>query len=203
MLNIISSTGQIAAPTSRRSGIILSRIWRYGITWILVGALGAFLVAKILPSFISRTNWRLYIVQSGSMEPSVGVGDLIVITPKSVYQKGDVIAFTQPDGRRVTHRIVEVNSREDQQNNQQIILVSYVTKGDANPAPDPDPVTPAQIEGYVDMVFPHLGYLLSFGKTRKGMVILILVPAVLLIADEVINIRSLFGYRTGRRRVIT
>ena len=199
MLHISSSTGQIVTASSRHSRLGFNRIWRYGITWILVGALGAFIVVKLLPTFLNRTNWRLYIVQSGSMEPSVGVGDLIAVTPKSVYQKGDVIAFNQPDGRRVTHRIVAINQTTDASSDQ----FSYVTKGDANQANDPDPVTPAQIEGYVDMVFPHLGYVLSFGKTRKGMVILVLIPAVLLIADEVINLRALFGHRAVRRRAIT
>ena len=69
-------------------------------------------------------------VLSGSMEPAIKTGDLIVVKaiPDSNIEEGDIITFkTNPD-TFVTHRVVEVF---DQDGN-----ISFKTKGDANNVED-------------------------------------------------------------------
>lgn len=65
-------------------------------------------------------------VVSGSMEPTIHVGDLIVIdTKKTDFNENDIVTFTDDDGSFVTHRIIALNNTE------------MTTKGDNNNSNDP------------------------------------------------------------------
>lgn len=65
----------------------------------------------------------ILVVRTGSMEPTINPGDMIVISKEYEYKKGDIVTFYE-DGTFVTHRIVKIN--ED----------GYTTKGDANDLED-------------------------------------------------------------------
>ena len=67
---------------------------------------------------------RTYRVVSGSMEPYLKVGNLILIKKSSKYKVGDVITYKIAN-EYVTHRIVSID--EDK----------IITKGDANNVEDP------------------------------------------------------------------
>ena len=77
-------------------------------------------------------------VATGSMEPSVSVGDAVVVcrTDPDRLQVGDVIAY-RLDGQTVVHRIVQM-----QQTGEGTVLQ---TQGDANNAPDTAPVPATQV----------------------------------------------------------
>lgn len=64
------------------------------------------------------------IVASGSMEPSIEKEELIIISQKEKYQKGDIVTFIDKDGFIITHRITQIDSN------------SFITKGDANNVKD-------------------------------------------------------------------
>ena len=72
-------------------------------------------------------------VESPSMEPSIRLGDLVVLRdqPASQVQVGQVVVLPVPDegGVMYAHRLVGVREVDGK------IIVN--TKGDANPAPDP------------------------------------------------------------------
>ena len=92
-----------------------------------------------------QSNVRLFCVITGSMEPLIPAGSLVV--SKSInfdnVKKGKVIVFNNQDNRRVTtHRVVEIQDGQ------------YVTKGDANSYNDRYLVTPADVMGEVMGVFP-------------------------------------------------
>ena len=84
-------------------------------------------------------------VATGSMEPSVSVGDAVVVCRTD---PGDVIAY-RLDGQTVVHRIVQM-----QQTGKGTVLQ---TQGDANNAPDTAPVQAAQVVGRVAAVIPCAG----------------------------------------------
>ena len=63
--------------------------------------------------------------------------------------EGDVIAYAH-DGKTIVHRITEVVQQPEG--------TAYITQGDANNAPDADPVQPSQIEGKVVARIPALGW---------------------------------------------
>ncbi len=64
-------------------------------------------------------------VVSGSMEPTINVGDIIVIKVKNFnYQENDIVTFYDVDSSFVTHRIVKLENDK------------MVTKGDHNNTED-------------------------------------------------------------------
>lgn len=66
-------------------------------------------------------------VTSGSMEPALKVGNICIVDKKTDFSKlkvGEVVVFYYGNESKACHRIVE--KRED----------GFITKGDANLAPD-------------------------------------------------------------------
>lgn len=122
-------------------------------------------------------TYKTYLIQSGSMEPSIMTGDIIFIKQQPTYQERDVVTFVDDNQRTVTHRIIDKNSSEEGE--------VFTTKGDANQSPDQTSVSLDQIRGKVFFTLPKLGYLVKYSKTKWGTVLFILMPASLLILDEV------------------
>jgi signal peptidase len=154
-------------------------------TLVVVAAV-AMVVVNVFPGAIGAE--ASYVVQSGSMEPAIGAGDLIVVDsvdPASV-DVGDVITYTggtlaSGEGGRITHRVVEVRQTDDGRR--------FVTKGDANENRDPEPVAPSQVVGTVWFSVPYVGYLVAFAGSDLGIFALIVVPGALLVVTE---LRSLY-----------
>ena len=92
-------------------------------------------------------------VQSESMVPTFRAGDALLVMPVASDQVrvGDVILAVRavPYGRThvVAHRVVAVLPGPE-----------FVTKGDANPAPDPGTVSGHAIVGRVVWRLPGIGY---------------------------------------------
>lgn len=145
--------------------------------------IGFFVVLTVLSNISLFGGYRLYVVQSGSMEPTIHIGDIIFIKSQSGYLKGDAVTFNTNDNRIVTHRIVKVSDEG-----------TYATKGDANRDEDSDLIANEQIMGKVTFVIPKMGYLTQFTRSLPGLIVLILIPASLLIANEFVSIA-----RYGRR----
>lgn len=114
--------------------------------------------------FVPRTGaYRTLTVLSGSMEPLIPVGSMIVVVPVVPEEigVGDVVTYNAPiqDGRVVTHRVVQI-----QQPGRRPVIV---TKGDANAAPDP---WRAQVSGDVvwrlRAVVPEAGKAITFMRSK-------------------------------------
>jgi signal peptidase I len=97
------------------------------------------------------------IVLTGSMEPAISVGDIILTTPTSrlTPKQGDVVAYTAKrfDGSPVgvfSHRIIGGDAQ-----------TGFIVKGDANPNPDVQRPLIPDIEGIVVFVIPLLGKILA------------------------------------------
>ncbi len=78
-------------------------------------------------------GFQLYVVESGSMEPTFSTGTVILSRkPQDAgkLQEKEIVTFRALSGSVVTHRIMEVLTDEEGQ-------VSYRTKGD-NPISSPD-----------------------------------------------------------------
>ena len=92
------------------------------------------------------------VVLSGSMEPELSVGDLLIVLDSSSYEIGDVVVY-QDGNIAVTHRIVRFSNEEE-----------IVTQGDANNTED-DPISAEAIKGEVVAVIPFVGYIINAIKT--------------------------------------
>jgi len=100
------------------------------------------------------------VVLSGSMEPALSTGDLLIISETNDYAVGDVIVFQE--GRiAVTHRIINMTQEH------------VITQGDANNTPD-TPITREQIKGEVILAIPLVGYLVNAIKSPVGTLLIIL-----------------------------
>jgi len=123
-------------------------------------------------------------VASGSMEPTIPLGALVAVQPvdASTVQPGDVITFRslESPGLVVTHRVVEVTGSPDSR--------AFRTKGDANDDVDMALVPAANVLGQALFRVPYAGYMAQFVRTRQGWLLLVVVPAVILVLMELINI---------------
>lgn len=116
---------------------------------------------------------RALIVRSGSMEPTIRVGDIVIVRA-GTYQVGDAVAYRVParDSMIVTHRIVGIKDG------------AYITKGDANAEVDGWVVNDSNIIGKELFVVPWVGKVLAFAKTKAGFFSLVLLPALAVILSE-------------------
>lgn len=158
----------------------LGTLLTWVITFILLVIAGVMLISKInIPGTL-----QTFLVQSGSMSPTIKTGDLIMVKPVNNYQIGDIVTFNSLKNQKVTHRIVNIKS----ENNVQKIF----TKGDANKVWDDGYIFSNQIIGKVNYQIPYLGKLVFFSKTLPGLIVLILIPTVLIIIGELKKITKSF-----------
>jgi signal peptidase len=144
--------------------------------WAALG-LGAGLLAAIaLPLVIGQ---RPLTVLSGSMEPALATGDVVVvdrIEPRDAAP-GDVVTYRDPGGRLVTHRVRAV--RPDGAG------YEFITRGDANNAGERWTLRPDGELSRAVFRVPHAGRLLAVTSSPAGRLVLVVIPLLLLGAIEV------------------
>lgn len=124
------------------------------------------------------------IVLTGSMEPVIKSGDLIIIKQidGSNVRVKDVIAFFDPDGNGtsiLTHRVEEVFEENG--------TLYFRTKGDANNTADRLPVPEDDLVGIYVTRISGAGNVAMFMQTTAGLVVCVVVPLVLLIGWDFIR----------------
>lgn len=145
---------------------------------LLIGVAGLFL-ATLLPI---PGNIEIKIVKSGSMEPALHTGSIVVVKPQESYAVGDVITFGEDSKQDVptTHRILSIDTVNGQ--------TLYTTKGDANEESDPEKTLERDVIGKVVGSAPYAGYIIDFARQPTGFILLIVVPASIVIIDELFRI---------------
>lgn len=146
-----------------------------------------FLIASLLAlnALDVPNGIKLYTVKSGSMEPAIKTGSIVISRPESQYQVDDVITYktenyTNPNDT-VTHRIVEIVNDNP---------ASYYTKGDANDSRDGQEVLNDNVLGKVIFSIPFLGYPVFFAQTQTGLIVMIIIPATMIVYSELLNIKK-------------
>lgn len=167
-----------AKKTRRVVGVVTQAF--YWLTFTLLIIIAALVASS---AFNLSGGYRLLVVQSGSMSPSIPVGSLIFTKPEAEYQKGDVVTFYETGNQKylVTHRIAETQKLEDGE--------LFITKGDANDASDSKRIDKGGVVGKVVWALPYAGYAVSFAKTRTGLIALIIIPATLIVYSEILAIK--------------
>lgn len=102
-----------------------------------------------------------------------------MVKPIDNYKIGDIITFGPYSKTKAptTHRIYEIKVEGGQP--------IYITKGDANNAPDAREIAKRDIVGKVLFSVPYVGYAVDFAKKPMGFALIIIVPAALIIFDEI------------------
>jgi signal peptidase len=144
------------------------------IEWLGWTVLSLVMAAVAFVIVADQFGWEFDAVLSGSMEPDIGVGGLVVIKPVdgNDVNVGEVISFKLPGiDTPICHRVIERTETSEG-----IVLR---TKGDANEEPDINVVHASDVTGKAVFYLPYAGYLgrvSEFGRTRVN-VLGVTVPA--------------------------
>lgn len=126
-------------------------------------------IALCLPMVLPKVlDYEVYHVVSGSMEPEISVGSLVLVeaaAPETIAE-GTVIAF-RSGGSVVVHRVIQ----------NKLVEGAFVTKGDANPIEDRKEVPYGQLIGTVAAHIPAAGQLLAVCGSTIGKIYLLLSAA--------------------------
>ena len=153
------------------------------------------LIAAAAFTFLApRFGWSVDTVFSGSMEPELKVGSVVVTRPVTAEEikAGDVITFYPPtSGQLTSHRVIAVDDGS---------AFHFQTKGDANENADPFIVPAENVEGKVCFHLPYFGYAAQFIKTPLGILLTLCLPGLVIIALETRNIwRVIIEERVERK----
>lgn len=118
-------------------------------------------------------GFALLTVVSGSMQPAIDIGDLIVIRQQKEYDVNDIVTYD--NGRSlVTHRLISIEGS------------SGTVKGDANNVADGS-IPLSSIEGKVVLRIPRVGDLMLLARTPAGT--LVVIAGVILIIRSVLMVK--------------
>jgi len=170
---------------------LVGQLIKYTVTILLI----LIFLATVIPLLPVPGNYEPLVVMSGSMEPAIHIGSIAVIKPSSEYSAGDIITFPHPKdpNNLITHRIQEI--AEDKEEG----LMYVTTKGDANQTADSWKIALDDVKGKLLFSIPYLGYLVHFSKTPQGFALLIILPAILIILDELRIIKKEIEKKVERK----
>ena len=148
--------------------------------------IGQFILCVILIFFIllnifsmnnkSLFGFRIYRVISGSMQPALQIGDVIIVKKSTNYAERDIITYSN-GLTTITHRIIAINNDE------------VITKGDANEVDD-KPINKEQIVGkffFRISNFSLFSIILSKNVIYLIMIFLLVLIFLLVIGDRIIK----------------
>lgn len=133
---------------------------------ILVFNVYNFICIKVLGHDLATINgYAMLEVVSGSMEPTIHKGDMIIIDTKARYYKDkDIITFYDKEGSFVTHRILSIDLDNG----------TMVTKGDNNNTKDAASSLTNVVGKYVTKL-TGIGILLASFKNPFTMVMIFII----------------------------
>jgi signal peptidase len=156
------------------------------VEWAIFIALIPLFFIIVSPLLPTKDYLTTYAVVTGSMEPTVPVGTLALVSRKWTDNlgPGDIIAFPEPSNpeRVILHRITE--SLTDGS------ITEFKTKGDNNDAEDIWLVNADSVRGKMVYGLPYIGNLIMFARQPAGFALLVGVPAALLILLQIRTIKE-------------
>ena len=171
-------TGLNAAPIAvvprRAAPSNATVLLNLGLTALCAVAVAIVLALSIGPRFFA---YETFIVRSGSMEPSIGTGALVVVQPVDPRQivVGDVITYRRPEDpdTTITHRVVDVRPATSG-----ATAPVFRTRGDANSAVDPWEVQLQGVAWRVSYSVPGAGFLFAFTQQPLGRALFLILPGL-------------------------
>ncbi|MDQ1284299.1 MAG: signal peptidase [Patescibacteria group bacterium] len=173
---------------------MFSKIFK--IIYYLILAVIAVIALTLVLSVFSVGGMKTLVVLSGSMEPAIRTGSVILVKPAAEYKVGDIVTFGESGKSKTptTHRIFEIKEVDGKK--------AYVTKGDANNSPDQKTVSQGEIIGKLITGAPYVGYAVAAAQKPVGFVLIVIVPAVIIIYDEAQKIKKEILLKLDYRRRI-
>ncbi|MFF8535475.1 signal peptidase I [Streptomyces sp. SAS_267] len=169
-----------AAPRPPRRRHWAQRVLSALLSLVVVLLTVGFAVAAVS---VKSGKWQASSVLSGSMEPTLPTGSVVIAQRKPVtsLKVGDIVIFHRPDEpeRQVVHRIVKITP-----STRGPVLE---TKGDANRTQDPWHVRPQDDTAWiVRHDVPYVGYVVTSIHTETGFRVLLGAAAVLIAGGAVV-----------------
>jgi signal peptidase I len=121
---------------------------------------------------------------SGSMEPAISPGDVVIDEQIAPWEAkvGDIVTFRDPQdaSKLLTHRVVATRDMGSR--------IAFVTQGDANNTREHWRVPATGEIGRVVYTVPWVGHLAVFARSRTGWALLVGIPLLLILIEEVVRI---------------
>ncbi|ALE91291.1 signal peptidase I [Arthrobacter alpinus] len=164
------------------------------VAWLLILSVAASVaVAVVIPRITGATP---YTILTGSMQPELPPGTLVVVRPVDANKIsiGSVITYQLQSGKatNVTHRVVAQGF--DTKGG-----LRFQTQGDANNVPDENWVKPIQIKGEKWYAVPYLGYVNNI-LIREERQMAVYIAAALLLGYAAFSFIGAIRDRGGHRR---
>jgi len=152
-----------------------------GIGWAIVVA-GALLALVIAGPLVVGDHPHTDL--SGSMEPTIAPGDVVIDEQIAPWEAkvGDIVTFRDPQdqSKLLTHRVVSTRDGGSR--------IWFVTQGDANNTREHWRVPATGEIGRVVYTVPWVGHLAVLTRTKLGWGLLIGVPLLLILIEELVRI---------------
>jgi signal peptidase len=113
------------------------------------------------------------VVVSGSMQPAIDVGDMLIIREQEEYSAGDIVTLRLGENL-ITHRIVEIND------------TYVITQGDKNNVADA-PSSLSSIEGKMILKIPKAGSFILFLRTPLGILLLVFLALFIIEVPHIVR----------------
>lgn len=172
---------------------VVKNVVCWGLIVVLVGVLVSFLVSRFSGNAPGLFGYSLYRISTGSMEPELMVGDVIldkvVQTPEEI-KVGDVVTYDgtgELSGMTITHKVVVAPYKNE--------LGEWIlqTQGVANPTPDKE-FSFDRVRAVYVCSLPFVTFVVGLFMSPWGLVVFILL-VLLIFFDELVNIvRVLTGH---------
>lgn len=178
-----------------KKGFKTFRIARNTILGIIIACLTFVIILTMITRLTGGTpsvfGYSLFRVSSGSMEPELEIGDVIVM--KSCdglsVKKGDIVTYESKSGemagKLVTHRVVKAPYKEKAD-------YYIVTKGDANIGED-EPIGVSQVKGILVTKISILSFIYNIFVTPVGLLIIIALIIFAFFNEIVILVKAILG----------
>ncbi|MFC2022205.1 signal peptidase I [Chloroflexota bacterium] len=151
--------------------------------YLVVTVVVLFMTVAVFIYLAPHLGWRVDAVLSGSMEPELTVGSLVVTRPvePETIVVGDIITFrpVSVGENLITHRVIGMGQSSS---------LYFETKGDAADKPDPFTVPAQNLVGKIYFHAPHWGYFTEFLKTPFGFLFAIVIPGIIFIAMYIVSV---------------
>jgi signal peptidase len=154
------------------------------IAWYTVFSLVVLLMVVAVFIYVApHIGWYVSAVVSGSMEPALKTGSLVVTCPADPeeIEVGDIITFNPVSvgEHMITHRVIDIQKNSP---------VYFQTQGDNCGMPDPFTIPAGNLVGKICFHIPYGGNFTEFLKTPAGFISSVIVPGVLIFIMYVISV---------------
>ncbi len=160
---------------------IVTRVLKilFWVVLVIIDIYSTFIISQKLiwkdktPSLFGYKN---FIELTGSMEPTLNEGDIIITKETQEIKENDIISFREKNSV-ITHRVFEVYKENGKE--------YYITKGDANSNTDPVLLNKENIEGKYCFKIPFIGKIILFLQKPVGLIILFTMFLIALVISSI------------------